>query len=466
MKRRGFLKAALAAGAFPFIPVCATGNGSCGDKVRLACIGIGCQGWNDIQEFAKTNNCVFTAFCDTDMFAPHTQPALKRFPKARLFRDFRKMFDEMAGKIDAVAVMNPDFSHFPATMMAMKLGLPVYVEKPLAHTFEECEILMAAEKAYGVVTQMGNQGHSGDNYYQFEEYTRNGILDPKNVAKIVTHMNNPRRWHKWNAKKTIPMGEAASMPATLDWDTWLGTAAYREYSKDYVYGEWRCWYELGCGCLGDWGAHTMDTTHRFFKLGLPEEIKISNVQGWNKYVFPMQDTLVFKFPKTAERDAIDLEWYEGVNNRPTLPKGYTFLGWNNSIPTAAGSTAKDAQKLVPGKEIYMKDGTVWQGGSHSSRILRVGAQNEKLPEFQKPTSTHWNNFLLAVMGKEKTHSPFSVSAPLSQVFMLGCITQYLNRDVKFDPVKKQFIGDEEANKLLKGFGCNTPRKGWEHFYKI
>ena len=462
--RRSFLKSALAAGAFPYISGCISSR-SCPDgKVRLACVGIGQQAWNDIKEFEKSGIVDIAALCDTDLDGPQCVEALKRYPNAPRFRDFRKMLDAMDGKIDAVAVMNPDFSHFPALMAAMKRGLAVFSEKPLAHTFEECELLMKAADKYGVVTQMGNQGHSGNNYYQFKHYVETGVIDVSQLKHLTAHMNNPRRWHKWNGNVTaFPAKE--EMPKGLDWDTWLGTAAFHEYSKDYVQGEWRSWYDFGNGCLGDWGAHTMDTMHRFFDLGLPTEIQIKDVAGWNPYVFPMQDTLTFKFAAKGKRPAIDLDWYEGVTNKPVLPKGYRPTKWGSDIPSAKGSTAEDAAKnLVPGKFFEMKDGTVWQGGSHSSAIFMCGTDG-KVPDYPKPTSDHYKNFLLAVMGREETRSPFSVSAPLSEVFCLGCIAQRLNRSVKFDPAKKQIVGDAEANALLKG-SKGTPRKGWEEFYRV
>ena len=433
--RRSFLKSALAASAFPYITGCLSSKRCPDGKVRLACVGIGQQAWFDIKQFAATGLAEIAALCDTDLEGPQCAAALKKYPNAPRFTDFRKMLDAMDGKIDAVAVMNPDFSHFPALMAAMKMGLAVFSEKPLAHTFEECELLMAAAAKYGVVTQMGNQGHSGNNYWQFKHYVETGVIDVSQLRHLTAHMNNPRRWHKWNGKVSrFPKGEV--VPPALDWDVWLGTAAFHEYSKDYVQGEWRSWYDFGNGCLGDWGAHTMDTMHRFFDLGLPTEIQIKDVKGWNPYVFPMQDTLTFKFAAKGKRPAIDLDWYEGVTNKPTLP----------------------------GKEIYMADGTIWQGGSHSSPLQKVGS-DEKLPEYEKPGSNHYANFLLAVMGREETRSPFSVSAPLSEVFCLGCIAQRLNRGVKFDPAKKQIVGDAEANALLKG-SKGTPRKGWEEFYRV
>ena len=459
IKRREFLKSTALAAAFPFLPACASFGR---DKVRLACVGIGQQAWNDIKAFQSTGLCEIAALCDTDLDGKQCVEALKRYPDAPRFRDFRKMLDAMDGRIDAVAVMNPDFSHFPALMAAMKRGLPVFSEKPLAHTFEECELLMAAAEKYGVVTQMGNQGHSGENYWQFKHYVETGVIDVSKLTKLTAHMNNPRRWHKWNGKVDgFRSGE--TMPKGIDWDTWIGTAAYRPYSKDYVQGEWRSWYDFGNGCLGDWGAHTMDTMHRFFELGLPTEVRIKDVQGWNPFVFPMQDTLMFKFAAKGKRPAIDLEWYEGVNNIPKLPAGHKSAGWDPSIPAAAGSTAKDVKKLTPGKFFSLSDGTTWYGGSHASKIARC--DGAPAPEFPKPTSGHYANFLLSVMGREETRSPFSVTGPLSEVFCLGCIAQRLNRSFKFDPVRKQIVGDDEANALLKG-AKGTPRKGWEEFYKV
>ncbi len=462
MDRRLFVKSALAAGAFPFIGGCHTAPRCPDGKVRLACVGIGKQAWYDIQQFERTGLVQIAALCDTDLDGPQCVAALKKYPNAPRFRDFRKMLDEMDGRIDAVAVMNPDFSHFPALMAAMKLGLGVFSEKPLAHTFEECELLMEAEKEYGVVTQMGNQGHSGNNYHQFKHYVETGVLDVSKLTHLVAHMNNPRRWHKWNGKvSAFPKGEA--MPKGLDWDTWIGTASYRPYSKDYVQGEWRSWYDFGNGCLGDWGAHTMDTMHRFFDLGLPTEVQIKDVQGWNPFVFPMQDTLTFKFAAKGKRPAVNLDWYEGVKNLPPLPKGHKIVEWGSDIPVAKGSTADKQRKLNPGKFFGFSDGTWWQGASHSAAILRC--DGEKAPAYPKPGSNHYENFLLAVMGKEQTRSPFSVTGPLSEVFCLGCIAQRLNRSFKFDPATKTIVGDEEANALLKG-SKGTPRKGWEEFYRV
>ena len=465
ISRRGFMGAALAAGTFSLLPGCRT---FCGSKVRLACVGIGQQAWNDIREFQKTGLCEIVALCDTDLLGKQCESALKAYPDAPRFTDFRKMLDAMDGKIDAVAVMTPDFSHFPALMASMKRGLAVFSEKPLAHTFEECELLIAAAEKYGVVTQMGNQGHSGNNYYQFKHYVETGIIDISKLKKLTAHMNNPRRWHKWNGNvKGYPA--KVERPEGLDWDTWLGTAAYHDFSHDYDQGEWRSWYDFGNGCLGDWGAHIFDGIHEFFGLGLPTEIAISDVQGWNPYVFPMVDTLTFKFAATAKRKALNIVWREGIGNYPELPKGFKHADGSKGIPTSGGQDFSKKMNLSAGKEIWMEDGSAWQGGSHASPLSLCGADKDvEIPDWEYRgggcnwPNQHWENFLRAVRGEIKTTSNFEVAGPLSQVFTLGCIAQRLNRSLKFDPVKKEFVGDAEANALL----APAPRAGWEEYYEV
>lgn len=457
MNRRGFLSAMLAAGAYPLLPGCFSSKAYVANgKVRLAAIGCGAQAWFDLKKLAGNKDiCEVVALCDTDIGAPHTEEALKRFPNLPRFQDFRKMFDRMADQIDAVLIGIPDHSHFCAAMHAMRLGKAVYVEKPLAHSFRECELLMAAEEKYGVVTQMGNQGHSGANYYQYRDYVQNGVI--KDVKKVVAHMNMQRRWHKWGGKtSSYPRGEV--MPETLDWEVWCNAAPYHDFSKDLAYGEWRCWYDYGNGCMGDWGAHILDCVHRFTLRGaLPTEVSISNVTGWNQFVFPIQDTLTMKF------DDVTLEWYEGLDNKPPLPEGFRYADNKGLFPASTANDGLIDPPLKPGKEIYLADGTVWQGLSHSATLVRVGAQDEKVPAFEKAGSDHWRNFLLAVKGEEEARSPFRVTAPLSEVFCLGVIAQRLNRGFKFDPVARKDVGDAEVGILLKG---PAPREGWEEYYRV
>ena len=461
MNRRTFLKGMAAAGAMPLLPACFSPKGHVANgKVRLAAIGVGCQAWYDICELTKNADiCELVALCDTDIGAPHTLECLKKYPDLPRFQDFRKMFDAMADRIDAVLVAIPDHAHFCAAMHAMRLGKSVYVEKPLAHTFEECELMMKAADKYGVVTQMGNQGHSTVKYHQFKEYVETGLVH--DVYKVVAHMNNARRWHKWEGKLTS-FPKAEKIPETLDWDTWLGTARHHDYSTDFVRGEWRAWYDFGNGCMGDWGAHLIDCVHQFLLKGdLPSEIKVLGQTGSNKFVYPMNSTLQFLFPKTWRHGELELDWYEGATNPPPLPDGFTYAT-PDGIPKNSANDDGEQVRLFPGKEMYQRDGMVWQSLSHKHPLHVVGDYERKLPDYPAEFCTHYEGFLRAVRGEMDTLSPFSVAAPLSQLFTLACIAQRLGRGFAFDKSTGTIPGDAEANALLR----QPPRKGWEEFYRV
>jgi len=462
--RRVFLKSVLAAGAAPLLPGCFSPKGYVANgKVRLAAIGVGQQAWYDMKQFRDCSDiCEFVALCDTDMGSEPTLEALKAYPDLPRYRDFRKMFDEMADRIDAVLIAIPDFSHFPAAMHAMRLGKAVYVEKPLAHTYQECQLLMEAAEKYGVVTQMGNQGHSSNKYFQHKEYFEKGVIS--GVQHVNVHMNMSRRWHKYQGNIfQFPVGE--DVPATLDYDTWLATARYHEYSPEFMRGEWRCWYDFGNGALGDWGAHTMDCVHEFVLKGdLPTNVELVKCEGWNQFCFPCATTLTFTFPKNQLHDDITLSWYDGADNLPPLPKGFVWA-MPDGIPKNSANDPEDEKRktLFPGKEVYCKDGSVWQSLSHKHAIHRVGDYDAKLPDFPNGESSHYRNFILAVKGEKKTTSPFSVAGKISQLFTLGCIAQRVRRGFAFDPVKGQILGDDYAAYFLKG---PAPRKGWEEYYTV
>jgi hypothetical protein len=451
------------AGAFLSFKSQSLGLAGANERVNLACCGIGNQGAADILALYNTGLCNIVALCDTEMGARHTTNILQRFPDAPRFQDFRKMFDKMANQIDAVLIATPDHSHFPITMLAMSLGKPVFVEKPLARTFNEVELMMNAAKKYNVVTQMGNQGHSEANYFQFKAWTEAGII--KDVTAITAHMNSPRRWHGWDTSITkFPVGEP--VPSVLDWDTWVSAAEMRDFNRDYINGQWRCWYDFGLGALGDWGAHIIDTAHRFLDLGLPNEIDPIMLEGHNKFFFPQASTIAFRFPKRGNMPACDITWYDGIDNIPSLPEGYGSAELDPNIPPPSTGAIQPI-KLNPGKEIYSKD-LIFTGGTHGSALSifpdeKAKEMASKLPEVPRSPSNHYANFLKAVKGDEEARSPFEVSGPLSQVFCLGVMAQLLNTKLAFDRDSKQITNSVIGNELLTG---TPPRKGWEEFYKL
>lgn len=435
-------------------------------KVKIAYIGIGNRGAQNIVEFDKTGCVDVVALCDVDLDGKQCERVRKMYPKAKLYRDFRKMFAEIGNEFEAVAISTPDHNHFAPAILALNQGKHVYVEKPMSCTFHENQLLIdAALRNPQLATQMGNQGHSEANYFQFKAWKEAGLI--KDITKVNAHMNNIRRWHKWSADiHRFPREE--ELPAGMDWETWLGPRAWHDYNHDYHQGQWRCWYDFGMGCLGDWAAHIIDTIHEFFELGLPYEVTLTKEEGWNQYFYPFSSTILFRFPSRNGNGPVDITWYDGLGNYPELPKDYGASIENKNVP---GTNMTDTAKVTlnPGKEIYTADGTIFKGGSHGSTLEIIGDRGKELAgkvasiEVPQSPSNHYQNFLNACMGKEKTRSPFQIVGPLCQAFSIGVIAQRLNAQLFFDERTKTITNNPFANAWLVG---PEPRKGWEEFYKM
>ena len=434
------------------------------DKVKIAYIGIGNRGEQDIDEFAKTGMVEVVALCDVDMGNKQTEKVMNMYPNAKRFKDFRELFEKAGNEFEAVCIATPDHSHFPIAMLALSEGKHVYVEKPMSRTFIEAELMMQlARKNPQLVTQVGNQGHSEGNYFQFKAWQEAGII--KDVTAVVGHMNNVRRWHQWDS--SIDRFPAADpMPKTMDWDTWLCAVPYHDYNEKFHQGNWRCWYDFGMGALGDWGAHILDTVHEFLDLGLPYQIKMVRAKGHNDYFYPYSSTILFRFAARGNMPPVDVTWYDGLDNLPPLPEGFGKSELAANIPATNQGEYRDSD-LNPGKIIYTKD-LIFKGGSHGSTLSIIPEKRAKemegmLPKVPESPSNHYVNFLRAIRGEEKTRSPFEINGVLSQVFCLGVIAQRLNADLYFDTRLKQFTNNQFANAMLAG---SLPRKGWEYFYNL
>lgn len=467
LNRRTFIKGMLAVGGLPLLPPSLVFGAaersrriSAGEKVNLACVGIGNRGFDDYKAMKATGLVNIVALCDTQMGAKHTVGTLKDSPGVPQFTDFRAMFDKMGSQIDAVCIATPDHSHFPVAMLAMSLGKHVYVEKPLAHSFLQIELMMAAEKKYKVAGQMGNQGHSEANYFQFKAWTEAGII--KNVSKITAFMNSSRRWHGMKVSDHFP---AQELPNQLDWDLWNATAQSHAFNEKYLNGEWRSWYDYGDGALGDWGAHIFDTAHEFLELGLPSEVDPVRLDGHSAFIFPQATTLAFRFPaRPGSKPPVELTWYDGVKNLPPLPSYFGGAVVDPNIPPPTAGTI-DTKANPPGKVIY-GEGLTFKGGSHGSTlqiIPRDAAKDLDLPDVPKTPSNHYVNFLRACKGEETCRSNFAVSGPLCQAMAIGIIAQRVGAKVQFDAQTKHITNHKVADQLLNG---SPPRKEWEQFYKL
>ena len=455
-QRRDFLGTVVAAAASFVFPNLRASAASPNGRVNMAFIGIGNQGRHDFSMFAYYRDLVnIVAFCDTQMGAQHTLQVLKDHPDVPRYQDFRKMLEEKGKDIDAVCIATPDFSHFPAAMLAMSMGKAVYCEKPMCNGFRETALMMAAAKRHRVVTQMGNQGHSDANYWQMRELVGNGFI--KDVEHVDAYMcANNRRWFKWNGTlKEMPGAE--EVPAGMDWDVWLSHRPFRPFNHNFINGDWRCFYEYGTGVLGDWGAHLFDAAHEFLKLGLPTAIETIRNDRRTPVVFPMASTVRYVFPARGEgMPACTLDWHDGAGNFPEPVAQVTDSKWKR----------RDC-----GAELRLKDGRVFARGSHGSPLQLVAGGDPRDPqikktlhEFPRKKSGHYLNFLKAVKGEERTNSDFAVAGPLSQVMALGAIAQRMAAPrLEFDPGKGRFVGNDAANALLDG---PADRKGWEEFARL
>ncbi|OUX37347.1 MAG: oxidoreductase [Kiritimatiellaceae bacterium TMED266] len=428
------------------------------ERVNVAWIGVSRRGNRLLSNFTRSDMMNVVALCDVDPISVYMQEAATRFPRAKVYRDWRTLFDECANEFDAVAVMVPDHSHFPITMAAMALGKHVYTEKPLARTFEEVSLLMAAAERYGVVTQMGNQGFSGDNYFQFKAWKEAGII--KNVRHIDAHINLGRSWIRHHADPhhavdELPRGE--TKPLQLDWDGWLAATPDRPYSSYYHRYNWRGWFQYGTGAFGDWGAHIFDSIHHFLQLGMPESIEVKKCDHPHPYIFPSATTLRFAFPARDDEPPLTVDYYDGVKNYPPIPDSFEGRSLNLN---------KD-----PGKFIY-SDELTFQGLHHGSPLqvipyekMRQLLAEDALPRNFGRRSDHYANFLLACKGVEQTRSPFSIAGPLTQFLLLGALAQRMGEKglvLAFDREKQQFTNSDLANAYLK----DVPRAGWEQYYTL
>lgn len=450
--RRSFLRRATAAAAFTGLNILPAGalpgpgKVSPNSKVRLAVVGLGNRGGEIGAWFVRTGQVEVRAVCDVDLDGKHCAKFLGLVPDAKRYHDFRKMFDKEAGNIDAVIIGTPDHSHFPIAMQAMALGKAVYVEKPMAHTFQEIDLMMKAAGKFGVVTQMGNQGHSEANHWQFKAWTQAGVI--KDVTRVDAYMVGARRWHDWKITG-YPAGQA--LPAGMDWETWIGTAPMHAFNDKFHPGNWRGWYDYGSGAFGDWGPHLLDTVHRFLDLGLPEEVTAEKLDGRNPFIYPLSSTILFKFPARGAHPACEVRWYDGKGNLPQLPP---------EIP--AGTDIGNAGKIIYGKD------HVFRGGSHGS-TLRIAPEEKfkeirkSLPDWEKKAPDHAMNFILACRGEATANSPFSVAGPLNQMFTLGILAQRFGGTIRFDRATRQITGRPDGAALLSG---PPPRPGWEEFYRL
>lgn len=424
-----------------FVPrhvVAGSGQTPPSERLNIAGIGVGGQGREDLNQVAPDNNLV--AFCDVD--TERAGGTFTKFPDVKRFTDYRQMFDQMEKHIDAVVVATPDHFHAIAAMAAIKRGKHVYCEKPLAHSIHEVRQLMKAAKQHNVVTQLGNQGHSFNTIRSFCEWIWDGAIGNVHTIHCGCEAVN-------SGLDQLPhLQEHHDIPATLDWEQWLGPAQKRPYHPAFAPGTWRSWVPFGNGTVGDWTCHVVDPVFWALDLGAPTTIQAQvkdydfKTQG---LAFPKGEIITYEFPAKGSRGPVTMNWYSGTEH---IPRPAELEADENPIKTGA---------VVIGDK-----GTIVYG-SHGAGQVRL-IPEAKMLAYKKPAQTiprvkehHWE-WVQAIRTGKKAGSDFSYGGPLTEIALLGVIALKMGgTKLEWDSRKTRFKNCPEANQHI-----NPPyRAGWK-----
>jgi predicted dehydrogenase len=415
-------------------------------RLNIACIGVGGKGGSDTDHAGKVGTVV--ALCDIDDNTLNDKA--QQFPEAKKYNDFRKMFDELGGKIDAVTVSTPDHTHAPAAMMAIKRKKHVYCQKPLTHTVFEARALREAARKYGVCTQMGNQGTAENGLREAVEVIRAGAIGPVHEVHVWT--NRPMKY--WQQAPTLTKRPPdAEVPKHVHWDEWLGPAPYRHYAKGYHPFAWRGFWDFGTGALGDMACHTANMAFMALKLGHPSSVVAENGEI-NPETYPAWATITFQFPARGDMPPVKLVWYEGKktpDSPQNLPPAELFKG---EKPVSSGS-------LLVGEK-----GTLYSPDDYGARYFLLPKkefEGYKKPERALPRNgrgdrgqkEEWARAIKE--GKPQIAlSNFDYAALLTETILLGNVAMRAGKKLEWDGPNLKFTNAPDANKLLR----TEYRSGW------
>ncbi|MBI3719417.1 MAG: Gfo/Idh/MocA family oxidoreductase [Sphingobacteriales bacterium] len=466
VSRRNFIKTGSLAAGFYIVPRHVLGRGfiAPSDKLNIAGIGAGGKGQSDMAEFAKSPKVNIVAMCDVD--DRQAVKSRESFPKANYYKDFREMLDKEKNNIDACSISTPDNTHFVATIAAMQLGKHVYTQKPLTHDIYEARMLTEAAKKYKVVTQMGNQGGSGDGVRQAKEMYDAGMIG--DIVNAYAWTNRP----VWPQGIPTPTGKY-DIPKELDWNLWLGPAKEIDFNPAYLPFNWRGWWAFGTGALGDMACHIMDPIYRILPILYPDSVECSVATIWkemwndkqNEDACPASSMIHLNYPRTDNKGSLKVSWFDGglLPQRPDelLPEE-AFGNWDGGVLFVGtkGKMLMDCYganpRLLP--TTLMKEKTMPQ-----QSIKRV-------PEGHY---VQWVNACIDGYGKGKTSSPFEYAGPFTESILIGnlALRSYIMQNPKLKGWDDKWLGRkkllwdaknmkitnfDEANQFVK----REYRAGW------
>jgi len=433
LSRREFIGGAAGAAGLTIVPRhvlgASRGLAAPSDRLNIAGIGVGGRGVDDL-DGVKSQNIV--ALCDVD--DETAAPSFKQYPNARRYRDFRKMLDQEKG-IDAVVIATPDHTHAVAAMAALKAGKHVYCEKPLTRTIHEARTLAKTAHESKLATQMGNQGMAFEGNRLIKEWIWDGAIGP--VREVHVWSDRPTHEGKlfWQQGIERPSDRPA-VPTTLDWDLWLGPAAFRPYHPVYVPFRWRGWWDFGSGGLGDMGVHNLAPVFTALKLTTPTSVHSCSTLVF-KETLPLACMVHYDFPARGEMPPVRIHWYDGG----LLPARPEELEKDRQLPT------EDGILFVGDKGKMLVHG--W-GGESPRLIPEERMQGYKRPPKTLPRSIgHHEEWIKACKEGTPTESSFDFAGPLTEALLLGTISVRLGGErLDWDSANMRVTNSEKANELL------------------
>jgi len=450
----------LAGAGFFIVPRHVLGRGfvAPSDKLNIAGIGAGGKGESDLAEFSKSSKVNIVALADVD--DRQCKKSRDRFSKAHYYKDFREMLDKEKNNIDACSISTPDHTHAVATLACMQLGKHVYTQKPLTHDIYEARVLTEAAKKYKVVTQMGNQGGSGDGVRRAKEIYDAGLIGDVHTAYAWT--NRP----VWPQGIPTPTGKF-DVPSELNWDLWLGTAKFIDYNPEYLPFNWRGWWAFGTGALGDMACHIMDPIYRMLPILYPDSVECSVATVYKKMwddaqnpdACPPSSIIHLNYPRTDGKGNIKVSWYDGglLPMRPDeLLPDEAFGNWDGGV-LLEGTKGKLLMDCYGANPRLLPTKLMKEAGLPKETIARV-------PEGHY---IQWVNACMAGPGNATTSSPFEYAGPFVESILMGnlAIRSYLMEVKDKYPGRKKLLWDgknmkitnfDEANQFVK----REYRDGW------
>ena len=420
--RREFLGTTAAAGAFTILPsgiISRAGRVAPSDKLNVACIGVGGQGWSDVRGMSSEN---IYALCDVDDRS--ADRAYKAFPNAKRYKDYREMMDKEAKNIDAVTITTPDHSHAAAAMLALHAGKHVYVQKPLARTVHEVRTLMAeAAKRPKQSTQMGNQGHAAEGVRQIREWFDAGIL------------GDVREVHLWTNRPIWPQAidrpqQAFNVPPALDWNLWLGPSPERPYNPAYAPFNWRGWWDWGTGAMGDMACHIMDASFWTLQLRYPTRVIPESTLLYSETA-PKSSRITYEFGARGNLPPVTIVWRDG-GLLPPRPENW---------PATEAWTNDDA-----GGQLWIGSKAMLNAGTYAENPRLVNPDQDKALKANPPaqkfarTGGVHAEWIAAIKGGTQPGSNIAgYAGPLTEMIVLGNLAVRAGRTIELDPATGRIL---------------------------